>query len=312
MFPNLPVEAEYINTYNSAYKPSTVHAHDSQLAGYFRKYLLQRAMSVFEFEGLPETWSRNLFLYTLFAGGFVGVFNTDKFGVIANPVGLRGYDINYQPTNIVVANPLLRGIREPRIGVECTLIKLQPNYSGIMDIVNLYADLCAMCVENMQTNLINSKVAYFAEAPDKATAEQFKKAYDQVQSGDPFVVQRPKQKAADITGNSPGMSLFFQNVGQNYICNEVHLTLRKLEQDFDRWIGIPTANTEKRERLTDDEVNIGGIETRACVDLWFDTLQESFKQTNEMFNLELSVKFRYERGESEVPEDGDAFDFGPV
>lgn len=309
MIPNLPVEAEYINTYNAAYKPSTVHAHDTMLAGYFRKYFLQRAMSVFTFENLPATWSRNLFLYTLFCCGYVGVFNTDKFGVVANPAGLRGYDVNYQPTNLVIANPLLRGIREPRIGVECEVIKLQPNFSGVMDIVNLYADLAAMCVESMRTNLVNSKIAYFAEAQDKAAAEQFKKSYDQVQEGNPFVVTRPKAGAADL-GKNAGLSLFFQNVGQNYISNDLHLTLRKLEQDFDRWVGIPTANTEKRERLTDDEVNIGGIETRACVDLWFDTLVETIAKTNTMFGLNIAVKFRYDR--EEVPENGDIVDFGLV
>lgn len=306
MFPNLPVESEYINTYNSAYKPSTVHAHDTKLAAYFRKYLLQRAMSVFTFDNLPVTWSRNLFLYTLFVNGYVGVFNTDKFGVVSNPVGLKGFDVNYQPTNIVVANPLLKGIKEPRIDVDCTVIKLQPNYSGILDIVNVYADLCAMCVESMQTNLVNSKVAYFAEAEDKATAEQFKKAFDLVQEGNPFVVTKPK---SNISDSDKGLNLFFQNVGQNFISNELHLTLRKLEQDFDRWIGIPTANTEKRERLTDDEVNIGGIETRACVDLWFDTLKDSIDKTNEMFDLSIDVSFRYNRGEED---NGDNVDSGSV
>lgn len=310
MIPNLPIEAQYINSFESSYKPSTIHAKDTALAAYFRKYYLQRAMSVFKFTGIPETWSENLFLYTLFGAGFGGVFNTDKFGVVFNPVGLRGFDVNYQPTNIVVANPLLKGIKEPRIGVDCSVIRLQPNYSGIMDIVNMYANLSAMCVESMLVNLVNSKVAYMAEAPDKATAETYKKAFDQIQEGNPFVVTRGKSTGAD---EAPGLNLFFQNVGQNYICNELHLTQRKLEQDFDRWIGIPTANTEKRERLTDDEVNIGGVETRACVDVWFDTLSMDIEKTNDMFGLNLGVDFRYKMDE-EADDDvtGDDVDLGTV
>lgn len=307
--PNLPVEADYINSYNSYYRPSTVHAHDTALVAYFRKYFLQRAMSVFTFDGLPPTWSRNLFQYTLFTCGYVGVFNTDKFGVVANPVGLYGYDVNYQPTHIVIGNPLLKGILRPRIGTDCTVIKLQPNFSGIMDIVNVYADLAAMTLETMQINLVNSKVAYMAEAQDKTTAEQYKKAFDAIQEGNPFVVTRPKRNPAD--DRDPGLSLFFQNVGQNYICNDLHMTFRKLEQDFDRWVGVPTANTEKRERLTDDEVNIGGIETRSCSDLWFDTLSETTEATNNMFGTGIRVKFRYDRGE-EAADNGNPVDPGTV
>lgn len=284
-----PFQSDYINAINNKFQPSTVHVADTQIQRFFERYFLQRAMSVFRFT-LPVEWSESLFLYTLFVNGYVGVFNTDKYGVVANPCGLTGYNVNYQPTNIIVSNPLIRGTVTPAIGIDCELIRLQPNYSGVMDIVGVYSNACALAFEAQQINMANSKTAYIATAGDKAEAETFKKAFDAVQRGDPFVVTRGKK-----TDDRP-LDLFFQNVKSAYIANDLHLTLRKYEQDFDRWIGVPTANTEKKERLTDDEVNIGGVETRSCVDLWFDTLSKSVERVRDMFALspeQLSVSFRY-------------------
>lgn len=294
-----PFYSDYINAVTaSGYKPSTVHVADTQLFNFFKRHFLERAMSAFEFT-IPQSWSETLFLYTLFCNGYGAVFNTDKFGVVFNPCGLSGYNVNYQPTTAVISNPLIRSVEMPRIGVETELIRLKPDYSGIMDIVGVYASACALAFEAQQINIVNSKTAYIAQAEDKAEAETFKKAFDEVQAGNPFVVTRGKK-----SDGSP-LSLFFQNIRSTYIANDLHLTLRKYEQDFDRWVGIPTANTEKKERLTDDEVHIGGVETRACIDLWYATLQDSISRVRDMFGFtpsQLSVRFRYRTSEKEVTE----------
>ena len=57
---------DFINKYNAHIKPSTVHSQDNATAWYFRKYLMQKILSVYEFKNIPETWSKDYFLYTLF------------------------------------------------------------------------------------------------------------------------------------------------------------------------------------------------------------------------------------------------------
>lgn len=279
-----------------------IHAGDTGLSNFFKRYLLQKAISVFKWE-LPETWAKNFLLYCLYCRGFVAVFRTDKFGVIFQPCGLQGYDVFFRPTHAVIANPLLRGIIRPRIGKQCELIRLQPDYGGIMDIVTHYAELMAIATEAVGVNLFNSKLAYVFLAGNKAGAETFKKLYDQISSGQPAAVV---DKAMSNPDGTPAWSLFQQNVGQNYIVDKVLSDLRKIEAMFDTDIGIPNANTDKRERLVTDEVNANNIETLSKCSLWLEELQNSCAKCNDMFNLNISVDWRFTLAEGKERKNADS------
>ena len=134
MIENVPIFYDYINAANSRIDPSTVHVRNTGLNRFFVRYLLQRAMSPLEFR-IPDAWERNYFLYVLYCLGWIGVLDTDKFGVICQHCGLQGYNVYYQPTKIVVSNPLLEGLHTLEIGREAALIRLQPDYGSIMDLV---------------------------------------------------------------------------------------------------------------------------------------------------------------------------------
>lgn len=301
MINGAPYYYNYINSETSQVTPSTVHVKDSGLCRYFTKYLLQKAMSVFEWD-LPETWNKDYFLYVLYCWGYVAVVNTDKFGVIPQGCGLKGYDVFYAPTHAVIANPLLSGILEPRIGTQCELLKLQPDFSGILDLVGHYAEQMALASQSVSVNLLNSKLSYVFTAKTKALAESLKKMYDQIASGEPAVVIDSRLKnAAD--GEETWKS-FEQNVGGNYIVTNLLADLRKIEAMFDTEIGIPNANTDKRERLIQDEVNANNIETYSKCAMWLENLQDACKRVNDMFGLSISVRWR------EIPMIGGGADGG--
>ena len=289
MINGAPYYYNYINAETSQVTPSTVHVKDSGLCRYFTKYLLQKAMSVFEWD-LPETWNKDYFLYVLYCWGYVAVVNTDKFGVIPQGCGLKGYDVFYAPTHAVIANPLLSGILEPRIGTQCELLKLQPDFSGILDLVGHYAEQMALASQSVSVNLLNSKLSYVFTAKTKALAESLKKMYDQIASGEPAVVIDSRLKnAAD---GEETWKAFEQNVGGNYIVTNLLADLRKIEAMFDTEIGIPNANTDKRERLIQDEVNANNIETYSKCAMWLENLQDACKRVNDMFGLSISVRWR--------------------
>lgn len=303
MIKGAPFYYNYINAETSQVTPSTVHVKDSGLCRYFTKYLLQKAMSVFEWD-LPETWNKDYFLYVLYCWGYVAVINTDKFGVIPQGCGLKGYDVFYAPTHAVIANPLLSGILEPRIGTQCELLKLQPDFSGILDLVGHYAEQMALASQSVSVNLLNSKLSYVFTAKTKALAESLKKMYDQIASGEPAVVIDSRLKnAAD--GEETWKS-FEQNVGGNYIVTNLLADLRKIEAMFDTEIGIPNANTDKRERMIQDEVNANNIETYSKCAMWLENLQDACKRVNDMFGLSIAVRWR------EIPEMGGASDDGNI
>lgn len=285
-----PYFYDYINAYTSQVSPSTVHCKNTVLTSYFTRYLIQKAMSVFKWT-MPKTWDKNYVLYVLYCWGYFCVVNTDKFGIIPQQCGLYGYNVMYQPTHVTVTNPLLRGILKPRIGVDTEIVKLQPNYNPIMDIVGFYADMMALCAESAGMNFVNSKLSYVFFGGNKTVAETFKKLYDSIAQGD--VANVIDKNLLNDDGSTP-WQLFDTNVGNNYIANKLLEDLRKIEIMFDTDIGIPNANTDKKERLTTDEVNVNNFETMSKCALWLETLQEGCDKVNDMFGINLGVDWREE------------------
>ena len=284
-----PFLYDHNNTYNSYLSPSTMHTSDTSLNRYFMRYLMQKAIAVFKWK-MPEYWAKNYVLYTLYCWGYFAVVNTDKFGVIPQGCSLMGYDVMYQPTHAVIANPLLRGILEPRIDVQCALVRLQPDYGGIIDKVSYYADMLSLCSEGIGTNLFNSKLAYVFGATDKRAAESFKKMFDQIASGEPATFISKELFNED---GSPNWMTFNQDLKNSYIASQILDDMRKIELRFCSDLGIPNSNTEKKERLITAEVESNDVEVKLWADMALEELQKSCKKASDMFNIELSVDWRY-------------------
>ena len=262
---------------------------EANISWMFQRSLLQKAISVFEWE-IPDTWDKDYLLYCLYCFGRVAIVNTDKFGVIPQACGLMGYNVFYRPTNAIIANPLLDGIKQPRINAQCVVLKLQPDYGGIMDLVQFYANLMAQASMAVGVNFANSKLAYAFFAETKGLSDTFKKMYDAIANGQPAVAV--SKDLADEQGR-PHWTPFQQDIKSTYIAGELLRDLRTIENRFDNDIGIPNANTEKRERMIVDEVNANNIETYSKCALWLEQLQESCSRAVKMFpGLTLSVKWR--------------------
>jgi len=298
--PNIPAYYDFQNVYNSTTSPSTMHCQNTALTNFFAKYLLQKAISVFKWT-LPETWAKNYFLYSLYAWGPVAIVKTDKFGVIPQACGLQGYNVYYQPKRAVISNPLFRQTMTPEIDEQCVVLHMQPDYSPIIDIVAYYADLMALASETIGTNLVNSKLAYVFATKSKGGAESYKKMFDKIGSGEPAVFV---DKALFNDDGSPSWFNFaVDGLKNNYIVDEVLSDLRKLSELYETEIGIPNANTDKRERLITDEVNANNVSTYSKCELWLESLREGIDKAKEMFDGldDLSVDWR--ETHAEIPTD---------
>ena len=305
-----------------AYKPESRPGFFSPKGGapytdplflYFRKYLLQEAISVFKFN-YPENWSRDQirhFQNILFTRGYIGIFDAGKYGVVALACTFSGQNLFYCPKKILVANPLLHGV-EKTIGKDCVLFTLQetPSWNGldfvpldtsINDIIDFYATQMALAAQAINSNLINSQLAYIFTVDNKAAAEAMKMLYEQIISGEPAVVQ---DKNLLLEDGSPAWQAFQQNLGQNYISNEILQTLSTLNDEFMTKIGIPNANLTKRERLITDEVNANNTETSCLSDLWLENMQRCCDEANEMFDIGISVEKRYKSNDNNDLEEG--------
>ena len=296
-----PIYYDHANMLVACNNPNSIHTQNTQLTAYFRRYLLQKAISVFEWK-LPDNWNRDFFLYVLYCWGVVAVIRTDKFGVIPQGCGLTGYNVQYQPTHAIITNPLLRGILSPQIGRQCELIKLQPDYGGIMDMVNSTAEDMALASEALSMNLINSKLSYVFAASGKSVAESYKRMYDDIMGGNPAIFT---DKDLFTEDGRPMWQPWTQDLKQMFIAPEIMDTLHEIEARFDQQIGIPSANTDKKERLVVDEVNANNADTYCKAALWLEELQQCCARVNKMFyrgREKVSVNWR--KIPQEITEEG--------
>lgn len=287
---NIPASYDYINAYNHQYAPSTIHVKETGLSWYFKRYLIQKIISVFKFEGIPETWAKDYFLYTLFVFGYCAVINTNKYGVIPQHCTLSGYNIFYRPNRAIIANPLFSKTIEAQIGKDCELIRMAPDWCGVWDIVEYYADLMALTSETVAVNLINSKFSYVFAAEDKASAESLKKLYDQIASGEPAAFADKKLFTDD---GDPSWYLFVQNLKQNYIAGDLLEDLAKIDSRFNTEIGIPNVNIAKASGVGEAEVMANNIDTHSKAALWLETIKDSLEKVNDMFGLNITVSMRF-------------------
>ena len=301
-FNGMPVYYDYQNLYDSSFRPAGIHARNTGLSLFFDRYLFQKLFSVYDFT-IPESWDPDYFRYTLFVMGYSIVFNTDQFGIVNNHGSLYGRNFYYRPTKAIVANPLLKNSsRQMDIGKDCSIIKLTPDYRGAYDVVSTFSDMMALTFESMGINLINTKLAYVFSSDNKAMAESFKQLYEEIASGNPAAFADKNLFDAD---GQPRWTTFNQNLKQTFLGNDFTTFMTSIESMFLSFIGIENVNFEKRERLTNDEVNANNENTHAISRVWLNSLQDSMKKTNDLFGLNLSVKLSTDYKFADQPEGDD-------
>lgn len=273
-----------------ATKPKEVDGVANDSAIYYREWLLKKIFARFEFGGFLSYWDMDYFLTHLFIDGKISITDTGV-GVIPLKCGVTGIGVFEQPTQCQFANPVL-GSFTRTIDVDCALIKLQYNYHGIGWLINRYATMLAMCDSGVAVNLMNAKMAYVFKASSKAQAETMKKLYDDISMGKPAVF-------VGENGALNSENVFNLPVKQNFVADDIQLLKRKIVNEFLSEIGINNANLDKRERLTDDEVNANNEEVYCNIQHWYDNITDGLNRANKLYNLNLTVKIRdFGRGEA--------------
>ena len=248
---------------------------------YYQELLLKKLFSRFEFE-LPEEWDISYFLTTLFIEGHLAITDT-ALGVLPLRCSYTGINVFNRPTDIIIANPVLGSLRR-KIDDDSILLKIQYDYNGVMPIINRYAGLLAECDSSISVNLRNSKVSMIAKASNKAQAKTLEAIFDTIDKGKPAVIV-----SADAVNQE---DMWYMPVKNSFVANDIQELKRSIISEFLTEIGINNTNLDKRERLTDDEVNANNDEVLANIQHWYDNISDGIEKANKLFNLNLSVKIR--------------------
>lgn len=306
----VPIYFDYATALQNAVTPGTLKPRDNVTTQYYIRYLLKRAFSVFDFGNIPENWDIDYFRYILFGWGHLVVINSPTVGVIPQACTLGGFGVYRTPTFACIANPALPqnevgkywlsavyNYQEHRdIKGTAVLVKLQPDYRGILDVCTITAERLAYMHEALIMNLANSKLAYIIGAGDKGAAETFKAAIDSIQAGN-LAVAAGKNLWDKDTGN-PLWQGFANNLRANYIATDILENMRTEMNDFNSFLGIPNTNYSKKAHMTEAEVNANDVETESLVDIMLETVKACLDNVNSTYGLNITVEKRYKQNEN--------------
>lgn len=284
-----PYEYDKINLAMSTYSPNAIHNCDNEAFYFWQRALFQRIQSVYKIEDIPDSWRgpvEDFLDYLLISFGYCIVAKDDKYGPYFSAAALSGFNLYYQPTKAVLNNPdsKLTG-KSLKIGTDCELLKLTPDYRGLLDIIDYYAEKLALLDTSVNTNLINSKLPFYLFADSKAAAQSIKAMIDQANEGKPAIVANDaiKVQKPDSKDLIQQLKLFSAN---EYITDKLLEDHSRLLRNFDSEVGIPTPS-EKKERMVQSEVESRQIDSTARCRVWYDTLKSSCDIINKHFGLSL-------------------------
>ena len=290
---NMPIPFSIENLIRSTVSPSGVQYGNNVAFSFYCRYLWQKLVNVFTYE-IPDTWSMDTLQACLFGNGCAAVLDTKEFGTVCCWATPGGYNINYEPQYLMIANKLLPNLtgKQLVIGRDCAAIHIAPDWGGCCDLIATYAVKLALAMQAIDVNLINSKISYVFGAKNQTQANSFKKMMDKINTGEPAVVV---DKSLYNDDGTPNWQMFTQNLKQTYIVTDLLADLKAIEDEFNSKVGIPNANTEKRERLITDEVNANNAETSIIAAGWLDHIQTGLKQAKEMYNVDIKIDWRYDQ-----------------
>lgn len=261
-------------------EPSNVDGQFNLSSLFYRERLLLLVYALFNFKNVPKDWDMDYFREHLFLDGMICITDTVA-GVLPLRTGVAGHNVFNRPTECIIANPVLGNLRRT-INENCVLMKLQYNYCGIGDIINRYAYLLATCDASVAVNLINSKVSFICGAESEKQAKEMLSIIDRITAGEPAVVTDPENK----------MQISFLPVKNSFVANDIMEVKRTIINEFLTQIGVPNANTDKKERLITDEVNSNNLECRYYLQNWFDNINDAIERSNKMFDIGWSMELR--------------------
>lgn len=281
----LPLEFNEFNLITSMKSPSTVHCKNTVLTSFFYMYLIESVMSVYEFT-LPDSIDSHYFKWVLFCNGWIIGTYDDDFGAIAHYGKVSGRDwylrpkeceiilTDTDPTKSLTISRTLQGENKNAV-----IISLRENFRPITDLVMFYAEQLSLLFESFDMNIINSKLAYVFGTDNKALAQTFYKLFDNIAEGNPCCVVDKDLFSDDYT---PRWQAFFNNIKSNFVGEDLLLCVSKIKKMFLTDIGIPNANTDKKERATDDEINSNNLECLTRVEMWRDNINKGFEELQKL------------------------------
>lgn len=257
-------------------------------------YMLNKTLSMFNYEGLPDTLCRINLEKQLQMNGYAFIIehNEELFSIVG---GLGGEpDVYGQPTQINVSNPALKITKTMDLKTDGVLIK---NDDLLMGLKPLYDKNNTMILENEISMLLSSyltRMPMLVSAGDDNTKESAEQLFEKIIGGEFGVVG--ENRLFDGIKSQQTMATGNVNLNQLIEMNQY------LKAGLFHEVGLNANYNMKRERLNTKEVQLNEDNLYPLVDNMKDNRVTGFNKVNEMFGTKIIVSFgsSWERKEKEV------------
>ena len=268
-------------------------ANDLTFIKYFTQFF-NLALNIFKWEDTGKVESRFI-ERALIENGYCFVYQDNDYGLVCMPCSLVGLNIYNEPTHIQITSPLINKTLKIEDGV---LIYNNYTKTGLMPIIMNYVDRLTEIETTINTNIYLQKTPYILVA-DKKTEKSIREVASQITSNEPVIIVK-----ANLTENLQNLAL-----NTNFVAPDLYELKQKIENEFLTFIGLNNnSQTDKKERLLVDEVNVNNDYINRNVDILYNAREIACKKINERFDVNWKVIRQNNMSESlykEVDNGGD-------
>lgn len=251
--------------------------------------LYNLVVDIFDYENLPENISKIDIENNLILLGYCGII--DKGGKLYAPfTRIFDYDVNYQPTKLVFANPRLIDYRTFTIGDNCEVIyNTSMRYrvwnlkvdGGLVTFIGRYARQLADIESTLNIYTVNSRITSFPTADGDKMASSIKAFFDKITLGENAVI------SDDAIINR------FRNVDINRAnikdgVNDWLIARDKILEQFYRDIGV-RMNNPKKAQVNEEEIEANDQLLLISIDDMYKARVEGLERVNNMFGTDIRV-----------------------
>ncbi len=249
-------------------------ANDLTFIKYFTQFF-NLTLNIFKWEDTGEVESRFI-ERTLIENGYCFVYQDNDYGLICMPCSLIGLNIYNEPTNVQITSPLINKTLKINDGV---LIYNNYTKTGLIPIIMNYVDRLTEIETTINTNIYLQKTPYIIVA-DKKTEKSIREVANQITNNEPVIVVK-----SSIVENLQNLELH-----TNFVAPELFELKQKIENEFLTFIGLNNnSQTNKKERLIVDEVNVNNDYINRNVDILYNAREIACKKINEKFGVNWKV-----------------------
>lgn len=265
------------------------HIHNIYTFWYRR--LFDFAVNIRRWENLPPFINPLYLEYALNVFGFVNGFkHNDKLYMLQGTV--TGRDEYYYPKDLQINNYILGELKFTN-NIDGVFLPNNSNATPILPIISKFAEQLARLELNIKINLDNCKLSKVFYAESDEQAQKVRKLIDDIVSGKLAVVTNG-DNILSMLNTENGFKTF--SLPTEYMVDKLTTSINEILNQFYISMGVNCngANTIKKERNTNEEVNANNQAVKINGDYWIKPLNYALTSFNKIFDTDIKVSINDE------------------